>query len=459
MTKSTIKQQPQAPNDDQSTTKQQPKTPPNDDESTIKEPQKHCKNHNESTKKNTTQRRRKQQGHHETTMGKTQTRLSYFLTTPYETWDALEYHEEWRASKHPMNKEKLIIVLYKQLDWFKNAGSDEEKKASERILKQFKMRSHFCKLYGSCGKENITVLEWRWTMVLLAKILHELTKLANLIHSQDSSCTNRFIYDFWAKAIAKKQADLQESKIDAKVRTLKAEQRLTIATVTTEQVEQYALSTTFNVHTKQRAKKRPTYTEPITDVKEFEQKDILFFEPSEISKIQEMNMAYTGFLTTDKISDIRSHAFLKFKIIEISNGVKEYVKENKKDYQQCSLEEIESFLNTKLGIKLVKSYYPDVFRLLEECVLWDSLVNMDELTEGTIDVRSYISKLCCSRGRIPDCKLNNRNGTLRLYLAKNTREELERRKKCARVGANLTRAKVDIELDKVITPYMDRSGY
>ena len=40
-----------------------------------------------------------------------------------------------------MNKEKLTTALYKQLDWFKDTGSKEEKKASERMLNQFKVRA------------------------------------------------------------------------------------------------------------------------------------------------------------------------------------------------------------------------------------------------------------------------------------------------------------------------------
>ncbi|CAG8616033.1 17993_t:CDS:2 [Acaulospora morrowiae] len=413
--------------------------------------------------------------------------FSYFLTTPCEVWDALEYHEEWRAAKHPMNKGKLTTALYKQLDWFKNTGSKEEKEASERMLNQFKT----------------TVLDWRWTTVP-PKSFHELT--------EEGLYTDGYIYDFWANAMAEKQADLQESKVDAKICGLKAEQRLTIAAVTTKQMEQYALSTTFNVHTKpvggkrkdhtdknytnalspkkRRAEKRPTYTEPITDDEEFEQQAMLFFEPSEISKIQEMDaektertnswefkllkwqqhilkqlihgihlskkninnalcassifyfqqnneQAYTGFLTTDEINDIRSRVISKFEIIEIPNGVKEYVKENKKDYQQCSLEEIERFLKRDVGNQVdEKLLSRTFFRLLEECVLRDSLVNMNELTEGTfmvdyvaplfnktihyfnyttthswIDVRSYASKLRRGCGRVPDYKLNNRNGT------------------------------------------------
>ncbi|CAG8751634.1 10836_t:CDS:2, partial [Funneliformis caledonium] len=266
-----------------------------------------------------------------------------------------------------------------------------------------------------------------------------------------------------------------------------AEQRLTIATVATKQVEEYALSTTLDVHTEQRIEKRPLYTEPTIDEEEFDEES-MFFEPSNITKIQEIvtetiertinngwevkllkwqqhalkqlingvqypseqsiynilcassifyfqqerRPTYTGFLTTNEIADIRSHVLSKFEIIEIPDRVKEYVKENKKDYQQCSLEEIERFLKRDIGKQVdEKLLVRTFFRLLEECVLWDPIVNLDELTEGIFvvdyiaplfnrtihyfnyihDVKSYASELRRGHGRKPDYKLNNRNGT------------------------------------------------
>ncbi|CAI2168419.1 14522_t:CDS:2 [Funneliformis geosporum] len=343
--------------------------------------------------------------------------FSYFMTTPCEAWDALEYHEEWRVYKYPMNKGKLTTALYKQLDWFKTEGSEEEKKSAERMLNQF--------------KEGLGI----------------------------GGC----IHDFWIKAMAERQASLKELKVDAKVRGLKAEQRLTIATVATKQVEEYALSTTLDVHTEQvgekrkdftgkndtdvlsptkkRIEKRPLYTEPTTDDEEFEEES-MFFEPSNITKIQEIvaetiertiddwevkllkwqqhalkqlingvqypseqsiynilcassifyfqqerRPTYTGFLTTNEIADIRSHVLSKFEIIEIPDRVKEYVKENKK------VEEIERFLKRDVGKQVdEKLLIRTFFRLLEECVLWDPLVNLDELTEG-IFVVDYIAPL------------------------------------------------------------------
>nr|CAG8601229.1 3703_t:CDS:2 [Entrophospora candida] len=75
-----------------------------------------------------------------------------------------------------MNKGKLTTALYKQLDWFKNEGSEEEKKSAERMSSQF--------------KEGLGI----------------------------DGC----IHDFWIKAMAEKQASLKELKVDAEVRGLKS---------------------------------------------------------------------------------------------------------------------------------------------------------------------------------------------------------------------------------------------
>ncbi|RHZ90043.1 hypothetical protein Glove_9g62 [Diversispora epigaea] len=101
---------------------------------------------------------------------------------------------------------------------------------------------------------------------------------------------------------------------------------------------------------KKRTKKRPTYTELLTDDKEFEQEAMLFFEPSEISKIQEIDVEMTE--RTNKIL----------------NGIREYVKENKKDYQR-SLEEIEKFSKQDVGNQVnTKLLSRTFFKLLEESV-------------------------------------------------------------------------------------------
>ncbi|CAG8664325.1 10258_t:CDS:1, partial [Paraglomus occultum] len=64
--------------------------------------------------------------------------FSYFTTTPCEEWDALEYHEEWCASKHPINKATITVAITRQLEWFMKEGSEEEKKEANRMFKQFK---------------------------------------------------------------------------------------------------------------------------------------------------------------------------------------------------------------------------------------------------------------------------------------------------------------------------------
>ncbi|CAG8621956.1 6064_t:CDS:2, partial [Paraglomus brasilianum] len=64
--------------------------------------------------------------------------FSYFITTPCEEWDALEYHEEWCASKHPINKATITLAITRQLEWLMKEGSEEEKKEANRMFKQFK---------------------------------------------------------------------------------------------------------------------------------------------------------------------------------------------------------------------------------------------------------------------------------------------------------------------------------
>ncbi|CAJ0843454.1 13332_t:CDS:2, partial [Entrophospora sp. SA101] len=90
------------------------------------------------------------------------------------------------------------------------------------------------------------------------------------------------IHSFWIKVMAERQVSLKELKVDAEVCGLKAEQCLTITTVATKQVEEYILSTTLD-----RIEKRPLYTELTTDDEEFDEES-MFFEPSNITKIQEI---------------------------------------------------------------------------------------------------------------------------------------------------------------------------
>jgi len=59
--------------------------------------------------------------------------FSYFITTPCEEWDALEYHEEWCASKHPINKATITLAITRQLEWLMKEGSEEEKDLCKNV--------------------------------------------------------------------------------------------------------------------------------------------------------------------------------------------------------------------------------------------------------------------------------------------------------------------------------------
>ncbi|CAG8782590.1 23009_t:CDS:2, partial [Racocetra persica] len=170
-----------------------------------------------------------------------------------------------------------------------------------------------------------------------------------------------------------------------------------------------------------RTKKRISYIEPKTDDEE-EEDEILLFEPSELLNIRnkvketerisagwehkllkwqrhnlkklsngiqhpskknihsilsassifyfqkENEQAYKGFLTMDEISNIQKCITSKFEMIEIPDGVKEFVIENTKDYQHNSFEEIERYLKQHVGNQFKdKLLTRAFFRLLEEC--------------------------------------------------------------------------------------------
>ncbi|CAG8562152.1 3022_t:CDS:10 [Ambispora gerdemannii] len=181
--------------------------------------------------------------------------------------------------------------------------------------------------------------------------------------------------------------------------------------------------------TQRRAKKRISYFESETDDEEFEEEygwevKLLKWQQHSLNQLdhgiqhpskrnihcilvassifyfkKENEQVYNGFLTADEIADIQSRVISEFKMIEIPNGVKEFVRENKKDYQQDSLEEIERFLKQYVGNQFRDRLLNRAFfRLLEECVLIDVASNASKLRRG-------------HRGRIPDYKLNNKNGT------------------------------------------------
>ncbi|CAG8565835.1 4591_t:CDS:2 [Ambispora gerdemannii] len=106
--------------------------------------------------------------------------FSYFITTPCEEWDALEYHEEWCASKHPINKATITVAITRQLEWFMKQGSEEEKKEANRMFKQF--------------KEGVKA--------------------------------GGYIDDFWIKMDLERKINLQEIKVSAEVRKIQSDKCL-----------------------------------------------------------------------------------------------------------------------------------------------------------------------------------------------------------------------------------------
>ncbi|CAG8740830.1 3071_t:CDS:1, partial [Acaulospora morrowiae] len=64
--------------------------------------------------------------------------FEYFLNTPYQSWDALKYHEAWKNSNLGLDKSLVTILLKAQLRKIKKKGTEKEKENAIRLENQFK---------------------------------------------------------------------------------------------------------------------------------------------------------------------------------------------------------------------------------------------------------------------------------------------------------------------------------
>nr|CAG8608197.1 5220_t:CDS:2 [Entrophospora candida] len=65
--------------------------------------------------------------------------FSYFLNTPCEDWDVLQYHKAWKAAKLTMDKASVTRAIEKQIHYITIHGSGKEKQNAIRFQKQFEL--------------------------------------------------------------------------------------------------------------------------------------------------------------------------------------------------------------------------------------------------------------------------------------------------------------------------------
>ena len=63
--------------------------------------------------------------------------FDYFLNTPCNDWDALQYHEFWKISNLGLGKAIVTRSFSKQIQRIKEYGTEEERKNSIRLENQF----------------------------------------------------------------------------------------------------------------------------------------------------------------------------------------------------------------------------------------------------------------------------------------------------------------------------------
>ncbi|CAG8625511.1 11215_t:CDS:10 [Funneliformis mosseae] len=152
---------------------------------------------------------------------------------------------------------------------------------------------------------------------------------------------------------------------------------------------------------------------------------------------QKVEHAYIDFLTPYEIAAIKSLVNSDFEQIGTSDDIKLFVKENKKKFRRDALEELETYIK-ECSINQNGCINKTFFKLLEEYVLWNPLIDMKKLNESIyivdylgpifnktihyfnyvtthswISVESKASKLRKSPadGRIPDYMLHNQKNT------------------------------------------------
>ncbi|CAB4412824.1 unnamed protein product [Rhizophagus irregularis] len=65
--------------------------------------------------------------------------FDYFLNTPCNDWDVVQYHEFWKKSNFGLDKVSVTRRFNTQLQKIKEQGTEEEKNNAIRLKKQFQL--------------------------------------------------------------------------------------------------------------------------------------------------------------------------------------------------------------------------------------------------------------------------------------------------------------------------------
>ena len=92
--------------------------------------------------------------------------FEYFLYTPCDNWDAVQYHEFWKNSNLGLDKANVTRRFNTQLQKIMVQGTEEEKKNAIRLEKQLQvsMLHDLCNCRFACSSYPWNfVFAWLWT--------------------------------------------------------------------------------------------------------------------------------------------------------------------------------------------------------------------------------------------------------------------------------------------------------
>ncbi|RHZ81994.1 hypothetical protein Glove_115g92 [Diversispora epigaea] len=150
--------------------------------------------------------------------------FEYFLNTPCQSWDAIQYHEAWKNNNLVLDKAIVTRSFNKQIQKIKEHGSEEERKNAIHHIQWLPMELHFRMVmdyvsvttatHGTTSSHGYELRLRCWLQLPMKLCLHMIMDYVSAIEYKKMGC----IDNFWLKSFPElKRRDLMENeKINAK---------------------------------------------------------------------------------------------------------------------------------------------------------------------------------------------------------------------------------------------------
>ncbi|PKY45917.1 hypothetical protein RhiirA4_444016 [Rhizophagus irregularis] len=116
--------------------------------------------------------------------------FDYFLNTPCNDWDVVQYHEFWKKSNFGLDKVSVTRRFNTQLQKIKEQGTEEEKNNAIRLKKQFQ---HYLFILGQMANPKVLKRDVYWMVTTMERIKSTINTIISS-HLPTGSSLNRHSY-------------------------------------------------------------------------------------------------------------------------------------------------------------------------------------------------------------------------------------------------------------------------